>query len=147
MVNIYYEPDTVLSASHILIHIICTPFCYYPDVTTLQSSMNPTHIQNVVHILALLSLQTYHESMKNFIAYVIEVSGGSRANCTGRSNMASEIKKGDCLTVFLMTRWYCWVWEFSYMHWACVAWIFDQFQRMQDVPRLLIKKISKTTTI
>lgn len=93
MVSIFYEPDTVLSASHILIHIICTPFCYYPDVTTLQNSMNPTHMQNVAHILALLSLHTYHESMKNFIAHVIEVSRGSRASFTGRSNMVSEIRE------------------------------------------------------
>lgn len=86
MVNIYYAPDAVLSASHILSHIICTPFCYYPDVTTPESGMNPTCIQNVVQILGLLSLHTYHESMKN----VIEISGGSQASFTGRS---SEIKE------------------------------------------------------
>lgn len=52
--------------------------------------MDLPHNQNVVQMLRLLTLHTYHKDMKNFIKTVIEVSGESRASLSCRSEVASE---------------------------------------------------------
>lgn len=52
--------------------------------------MDLPHNQNVVQMLRLLTLHTYHKDMKNFIKTVIEVSEESRASLSCRSKVASE---------------------------------------------------------
>ena len=52
--------------------------------------MDLPHNQNVVQMLRLLTLHTYHKDMKSFIKTVTEVSGESRASLSRRSKVASE---------------------------------------------------------
>lgn len=137
MVNIYYEPDAVLSASHILIHkyvhhfVIILMWPPWRAVWTPHTTKMWFKYWDYCHYIHTM------RAWRTLLHMKLKSLRGARPVSQADPIWLQKSKKRDCLTVFLMTRWYCGGWEFSYMRWACVAWIFHQFQRMQDIPRLL----------